>query len=212
MKKSVSIIGLGNRGTEYMGFLKSFHSSKVEIHSICDIRQQALDDIAPIYGIPKERQYLSPEEFFAKGVLSDGLIIATQDASHFEITKAALNTGYKLILLEKPVSGVEEEYKILRDLANEKGALLLICHVLRYSNYYRKIKEVIEEILNLCENINEEALTIALILRETLETPLKTAALIEPYEVPPAIDGFLNIFAERLPQPIFLIRSLILGS
>ncbi len=29
-----------------------------------------------------------------------------------------------------------------------------------------------------CENINEEALTIALILRETLETPLKTAALV----------------------------------
>ncbi len=29
-----------------------------------------------------------------------------------------------------------------------------------------------------CENINEEALTIALILRKTLETPLKTAALV----------------------------------
>ena len=29
-----------------------------------------------------------------------------------------------------------------------------------------------------CENINEEALAIALILRETLETPLKTAALV----------------------------------
>ncbi len=144
MKKSVSVIGLGNRGTEYMRFLRSFHSSKVEIHSICDIRQQALDDIAPIYNLPKERQYLFTEEFFARGVLSDGLIIATQDASHFEITKAALNTGYKLILLEKPVSGAEEEYKLLRDLANEKGAMLLICHVLRYSNYYRKIKEVIE--------------------------------------------------------------------
>lgn len=143
MKKTVSVIGLGNRGTEYMRFLRTFHSSKVEIHSICDIRQQALDDIAPIYKIPEERQYRSADEFFAKGVVSDALIISTQDASHFEITRDALNTGYKLILLEKPVSGVEEEYKNIRDLAKEKDALVIICHVLRYSNYYSKIKEVI---------------------------------------------------------------------
>lgn len=144
MKKTVSVIGLGNRGTEYMGFLKYFHRSKVEIFALCDARQQALDDIAPKYGVPKERQFLSPDVFFAHGVLSDGLIIATQDASHYEITKQAILTGYKCILLEKPVSGVKAEYLELRDLAQEHGALLIICHVLRYSNYYSKIKEIIQ--------------------------------------------------------------------
>ena len=144
MKKTVSVIGLGNRGTEYMGFLKYFHRSKVEIFALCDARQQALDDIAPKYGVPKERQFLSPDVFFAHGVLSDGLIIATQDASHYEITKQAILTGYKCILLEKPVSGVKAEYLALRDLAQEHGALLIICHVLRYSNYYSKIKEIIQ--------------------------------------------------------------------
>ncbi len=94
MKKTVSVIGLGNRGTEYMGFLKYFHRSKVEIYALCDKRQQALDDIAPKYGVPKERQFLSPDVFFAHGVLSDALIIATQDASHYEITKQAILTGY----------------------------------------------------------------------------------------------------------------------
>lgn len=141
--KTISVIGLGNRGTEYMGFLKAFHSSKVQLHSLCDIRQQALDDISPKFGIPKERQYLSAGEFFKKGVVSDALIITTQDASHYEIAKAALETGYKYILLEKPVSGTREEYVELRDLAKEKDALLIICHVLRYSNYYSKIKEII---------------------------------------------------------------------
>lgn len=144
MKKTVSVIGLGNRGTEYMGFLKYFHRSKVEIFALCDARQQALDDIAPKYGVPKERQFLSPDVFFAHGVLSDGLIIATQDASHYEITKQAILTGYKCILLEKPVSGVKAEYLELRDLAQEHGALLIICHVLRYSNYYSKIREIIQ--------------------------------------------------------------------
>ncbi len=141
--KTVSVIGLGNRGTEYMGFLKAFHSGKVILHSLCDIRQQALDDIAPKFGIPKERQYLSTEKFFEKGVISDALIISTQDASHYEITKRALETGYKCILLEKPVSGSREEYLELRELAEKKDALLIVCHVLRYSNYYSKIKEII---------------------------------------------------------------------
>ncbi len=143
MKKTVSVIGLGNRGTEYMGFLKAFHSSRVEIYALCDIRQQALDDIAPRFSVPEERRFLSAEDFFSRGVLSDALIIATQDRSHCEITKRAIQTGYKLILLEKPVSAVKEEYEGLRDLARERGALLIVCHVLRYSNYYRRIKEII---------------------------------------------------------------------
>jgi predicted dehydrogenase len=141
--KTISVIGLGNRGTEYMGFIKGFHSKKAKIVALCDIRQQALDDFAPKYGIAKNMQFLSTEAFFAKGVISDALIISTQDASHYEITKQALFTGYKYILLEKPVSGFEAEYKELRDLAEEKGALLIVCHVLRYANYYGKIKEII---------------------------------------------------------------------
>ena len=143
MKKKIPVIGLGNRGTEYMGFLKTFHSKKVEIYALCDIRQQALDDIAPKFSIPKERQFLSAEGFFSQGVICDAVIISTQDSSHYEITKQAILTGYKFILLEKPVSGVKDEYLELRDLANEHNVTLIICHVLRYSNYYRKIKEII---------------------------------------------------------------------
>ena len=143
MKKTVSVIGLGNRGTEYMGFLKAFHASKVRIFALCDCREQALDDIAPRFGVPEERRFLSAEAFFAQGVLSDALIIATQDDSHYAIAKQALQTGYRLILLEKPVSGVRAEYTELRDLAAQRGALLIICHVLRYSNYYSKIKQIV---------------------------------------------------------------------
>lgn len=141
--KTISVIGLGNRGTEYMGFIKGLHSKKAKIVAVCDISQQALDDISPKFSIPKDKQFISTADFFAKGVISDALFITTQDASHYEITRDALNTGYKYILLEKPVSGVETEYKELRDLAEEKGALLVICHVLRYANYYKKIKEII---------------------------------------------------------------------
>ena len=61
--KTISVIGLGNRGTEYMGFIKAMHSSKAKIVALCDIRQQALDDFAPMYKIPKDKQFLSAESF-----------------------------------------------------------------------------------------------------------------------------------------------------
>ena len=95
--KTISVIGLGNRGTEYMGFIKGLHSKKAKIVAVCDISQQALDDISPKFSIPKDKQFISTADFFSKGVISDALFITTQDASHYEITRDALNTGYKYI-------------------------------------------------------------------------------------------------------------------
>ena len=51
--KKISVIGLGNRGSEYMGFIKAFHSKKAELYAICDISRQALTDIGPKFGIPE---------------------------------------------------------------------------------------------------------------------------------------------------------------
>jgi predicted dehydrogenase len=141
--KTISVIGLGNRGTEYMGFVKWFHRKEAKIVALCDISQQALDDYSSKYKIPKEMQFLSTQEFFGRGVLSDGLIISVQDKEHYAITKAAIETGYKTILLEKPVSDNIDECIELRDMARANGVLLVVCHVLRYSNYYGKIKELI---------------------------------------------------------------------
>lgn len=141
--KTVSVIGLGNRGTEYMMFIRRLHGKRMKTTAVCDIRRQALDDIAAKYGVPKDRQFLSTQEFFKKGVISDALIITTQDASHYRITKDAINTGYKFILLEKPVSGDYDECLELRGLAEKHGVKLIVCHVLRYSNYFGKIKEII---------------------------------------------------------------------
>lgn len=141
--KTVSVIGLGNRGTEYMLFLKLFHRSKIKINALCDISQQALDDISPKYKVPEEMRFLDPDCFFDKGVMSDGLIISVQDQCHYDITAKAIKTGYKYILLEKPVSDNLDECNELLNMAKENGVLLVVCHVLRYSNYFKKVKEII---------------------------------------------------------------------
>lgn len=141
--KTISVIGLGNRGTEYMSFIKLFHAKKAKIVAICDINPQALIDFKPKYNIDDDHSFSNTSDFFSKGVLSDGLIISTQDQSHFEICKKALEVGYKKIMLEKPVSANISECLELESLAKEKGADLIVCHVLRYSNFFIKIKDII---------------------------------------------------------------------
>ncbi len=140
---TVSVIGLGNRGTEYMSLIKYLHFYEAKTVAICDISQRALDDVGKAFNVKKEMRYLGADEFFKQGVLSDGLIISTQDKSHYAITKSALECGYKFILLEKPVSDNIAECEELESLAKEKGARLIVCHVLRYADYYRKIMQII---------------------------------------------------------------------
>ncbi|HKL94341.1 MAG TPA: Gfo/Idh/MocA family oxidoreductase [Clostridia bacterium] len=139
--KTISVIGLGNRGTEYMLITKLF-CKNVKIVALCDISQQALDDIAPRYKIPKENCFLSADDFFAKGRISDAVFICTQDKTHYEIGKRAIELGYQ-ILMEKPVSDNLAECIELRDLAKTHNVNVVVCHVLRYSNYYQKIKNTI---------------------------------------------------------------------
>lgn len=140
--KTISVIGLGNRGTEYMKIAKTLCSKDVKFVALCDISRQALNDFGPAYKIAKENLFLSTDEFFAKGKISDAVFICTQDRTHYEIGKRALELGYD-VLMEKPVSDSIKECIELRDLAKKKNLKLVVCHVLRYSNYYQAIKNAI---------------------------------------------------------------------
>lgn len=54
-----------------------------------------------------------------------------------------LEAGYD-VLLEKPVSSCLHENVKMVQLAEEKGRLLQVCHVLRYSPFWQKLREVID--------------------------------------------------------------------
>lgn len=140
--KTIAVIGLGNRGTEYMRFVKHFYSKNAKIVAICDVNKEILAKLAPVYKIEDSMIFTSADDFFSKGKIADAVFITTQDKSHFEIAKKALLSGYH-ILLEKPVSDSVSECEELKDLAQQNGLYLMVCHVLRYSNVYKKIKSVI---------------------------------------------------------------------
>ena len=137
----VAVLGLGSRGKNY-----GSHLSKVEgvkIVSVCDKYQAKIDKVKGAWGVPDGACFTDDKAFFAQGKVADLMVIATQDRDHYGHAMQALELGYNL-LLEKPVSPNIEECLAIEKKAREKGAKVLVCHVLRYASYYRRIKEIVD--------------------------------------------------------------------
>lgn len=142
--KTVACIGVGNRGSKYLAELHFFHKKEVKPVALCDIKPEKLVRFGKKYKIADDMRFDNEDDFFSKGVLADGLIISTPDRDHYRQAKRALEIGYKTILLEKPVSHDIEETTEIARLAEEKDAKVVVCHVLRYSNYYLTLKNAVE--------------------------------------------------------------------
>lgn len=135
-----AVLGLGSRGIMYGTRLSK--QDDVRVVACCDKYANKVEIARQRWGVPENNCFTSDEEFFAQGKLADAIVIATQDRDHYAHAMRALDLGYN-ILVEKPLSPDINECLELEAKAREKGLKVLVCHVLRYSPYYRKIKEII---------------------------------------------------------------------
>jgi predicted dehydrogenase len=76
--------------------------------------------------------------------MADAAIIATQDQMHYHLAMQAIEVGYHL-LLEKPAAPTSEECWRIEDAANKKSVQVVVCHVLRFTPFFRLIKQIIDE-------------------------------------------------------------------
>lgn len=141
--KTIAVIGLGSRGTNYMRFVRYLYKKRAKIVAICDISEVKVNDIAKLYKIDKEHCFTDEKEFF-KEKRADAVFICTQDQDHYRNCMQALNLGYQ-ILVEKPLSYNLDECLEIEKTAKEKNLYVVVCHVLRYSNYFQKIKSLIRD-------------------------------------------------------------------
>lgn len=144
MKKlRVAFIGLGNRGKDaYLPEFAKF-ADRVEITAIADPDVARRKDVAERYGIPVQMCFASGEELLKQPKLADALCIATMDRQHVAQAIPALEKGYDL-LLEKPVSPFLEECRDISQTAKRTGRRVVVCHVLRYTPFYKRVKELLE--------------------------------------------------------------------
>lgn len=97
--------------------------------------------------------FLLMTSFFEKDRIADAVIIATPDMFHVEPAIKAIEKGYH-VLLEKPlapdIEGIRRVYT-----AYKKGKVrVIVAHVLRYTSFFKKIKNLLEK-----EVIGKEVLT-----------------------------------------------------
>ena len=139
---TVAIIGCGSRGAFVYGNLMYDQKEKFKIVSLCDIDSIALNTYQSKFFVDKNNCFSSEEEFF-KVKRADVLVIGTQDRDHVRMAIKAIRLGYD-ILLEKPISPLEEELYELRNENKIYNRKILVCHVLRYAPAYIKIKELLD--------------------------------------------------------------------
>lgn len=143
MKKlTYVVIGAGSRGTSYMRH--AHNQGKIELVAIADPMDRRRNAARDLYNLPEERCYHHWDELFAQGKIADCAMICTQDQMHLEPALKAIELGYDL-LLEKPVAPNPQDCLKICEAAEKKGVKVLVCHVLRYTPFWRTVKRFIDE-------------------------------------------------------------------
>jgi predicted dehydrogenase len=140
---TVVLIGAGHRGTIYASFAAR-NPSEMQVVAIAEPNAHRRDRLARIHGVPPERCFDSWEQVFEQPRLGDAVIIATPDPLHSGPCLHALDQGYD-VLLEKPIAPTEAECRAILAKAQATGRLVSVCHVLRYTPYFREVKALLDQ-------------------------------------------------------------------
>lgn len=135
------IVGGGHRSLTYAA-LSEIESDKMEIVGVADPNEVRRISIAKRFNIPEDKCFASAEELASVPKFADAVINGTMDHIHVETTIPLLKAGYD-VLLEKPFSVNEKEARELVEAAEKYDRKVMVCFVLRYAPFYRKIKDLI---------------------------------------------------------------------
>ena len=141
--KKLILIGAGMRGKTYTD-MASGMDGKFEVTAVAEPIEERRNYIRKKHGIPDALCFSSWEPLLQMPRLADAAIIATMDRGHFAPAMAAIEKGYDL-LLEKPIAPTPKECIRIADFANERGVNVLVCHVLRYTPFFRLLKKLIDD-------------------------------------------------------------------
>ena len=144
MKKiTFAFLGMGNRGINYASKSLRF-PEEMEVVAMADLRRDRLEAANKQFNLPQDRLFNSAEELLAQPKLADILVVASQDQQHRDHAIMAMEAGYDL-LLEKPIAAKLEDIVEIAQTAKQLGRRVLVCHVLRYTVFYKEIRRLINE-------------------------------------------------------------------
>ena len=137
--KKIALVGYGYWGPNVA---KNIYANKeYDFKVICDRRQERLEIAKKLYAESVNytqdfNEILEDEEISA-------VALSVETSAHYELAKKALLSG-KDVYVEKPFTDNVDEAIELRDLANEKGLIIHVDHIMVYHPVIKKIKEFID--------------------------------------------------------------------
>ncbi|MCI5823941.1 MAG: Gfo/Idh/MocA family oxidoreductase [Candidatus Gastranaerophilales bacterium] len=136
-ERKIGIIGAGLWGRN---IIRNFYNLGY-LHTVCDIDNENLKNVISDYNnVNTTNDY--------KDILNNpeikGVVVVTPSHTHYKIVKELLEHG-KNVYVEKPISTVANEALSLMNLADEKGLVLMVGHLLLYHPVVNRLKMLIEE-------------------------------------------------------------------
>ncbi|MEV6110275.1 Gfo/Idh/MocA family oxidoreductase, partial [Streptomyces sp. NPDC051940] len=136
----LAVAGAGSRGTGYAR-IATRPGSPAVLTAVADPRASRRAELGERHGIPETARFTDWRELAAVPRLADAVVIAVQDAEHVAAAEAFAARGYDL-LLEKPMATTAEECDRITAAAEAAGVSLTVCHVMRYTLYTRRLKQL----------------------------------------------------------------------
>jgi predicted dehydrogenase len=137
------LVGAGYRGTETYGAYALKNPGKLRFIAVAEPRREWREHFARLHDIPRKYCYRTWEDLLRKQQFARTAFICTPDQMHTEPAIAALERGYD-VLLEKPMASRLDDCIKLVKKAEEMERQLQICHVLRYTEFWSKVKAFLD--------------------------------------------------------------------
>jgi Predicted dehydrogenases and related proteins len=141
MKVRLAVIGLGNRAGKYLEYVKR-NPNKVVLVAVSEPIKLRLNKVAKEFNLCNENCFADYKDLFRSSINIDAVLITTPENEHYNPCVLAISRGCN-ILVEKPIAQSLKECEEIVSLAEKKGVVAGVCHVLRYHPYFEKIKEII---------------------------------------------------------------------
>ncbi len=137
------MVTLGQVGLGYWGpnLLRNFNGlAQARVKVCCDLDETALRRVGSQYpGMAITADYgalLADPEI-------EAVIVTTPTPAHYELAKAALLTG-RHVFVEKPIALAVAEAEDLVALAEERGRVLMVGHLLMYHPAVTRLKQLVD--------------------------------------------------------------------
>ncbi len=136
-KKKIGVIGCGTWGRN---IVRNFYNLGA-LNTVCDLNENNIKTVNELY--PEVYTTSNFNEILENKDI-EGVCVITPSHTHFKMVKACLDAG-KNVYVEKPIATKAEEASELTRIAEEKGLVLMVGHLLLYHPAVNRLKMIVSE-------------------------------------------------------------------